>query len=164
MNTRIEALTFDADANLLGAYGSENQLSKLIKIDPATGEGEELGDIGYRGVLGLAFAHDPATSIQNKVNTLPDEFDISQNYPNPFNPSTRISYALPTESRVKIQIFNILGEVVATIVNQVIAAGSHSVEWNASNLSSGVYLYRISAESVSDSKQFNAVKKMILMK
>ncbi|MCK5457088.1 MAG: T9SS type A sorting domain-containing protein, partial [Melioribacteraceae bacterium] len=83
---------------------------------------------------------------------------------NPFNPSTKINYALPTESKVKIQIFNVLGEVVTTIVDQVIVAGSHSIEWNASNLSSGVYLYRISAESVSDSKQFKSVKKMILMK
>ncbi len=117
----------------------------------------------YIDSVSIVVSYD-VVGVENEIVQLPKEFSLEQNYPNPFNPSTKINYALPTESKVKIQIFNVLGEVVTTIVDQVIVAGSHSIEWDASNLSSGVYLYRISAESVSDSKQFNAVKKMILMK
>jgi len=89
---------------------------------------------------------------------------LEQNYPNPFNPSTKINYAIPMESKVKIQVFNILGEVVTTLVDQVVPAGNHSLKWDASNLTSGVYLYRITAESISGNESFNSVKKMILMK
>ena len=159
---------------------SRNSISfKLQKIDLTkyTGSGNE--DVRFRfrlmtdaqgerdgiwiDTVSIVASYD-VVGVDNEIVQLPKEFTLDQNYPNPFNPSTKISYALPTESRVKIQIFNVLGEVVTTIVDQVIVAGSHTIEWNASNLSSGVYLYRISAESVSDSKQYNAVKKMILMK
>ncbi len=95
---------------------------------------------------------------------LPKRFELSQNYPNPFNPSTIINYSLPSESKVKLQIFNTLGEEIATLVDETNNAGVHTLEWNASNLASGIYLYRISAESISDSKKFISVKKMLLLK
>jgi len=95
---------------------------------------------------------------------LPKKFELSQNYPNPFNPSTVISYSLPSESKVKLQIFNTLSEVITTLVDKTSYAGVHKLEWDASNLASGVYFYRISVESISDSKKFNSVKKMLLIK
>ncbi|MCF6268516.1 MAG: T9SS type A sorting domain-containing protein [Melioribacteraceae bacterium] len=95
---------------------------------------------------------------------LPKKFELSQNYPNPFNPSTVINYSLPTESKVKLQIFNTLGEEITTLVDETNNAGVHKIEWNASNLASGVYLYRISTESTSDATKFIAVKKMLLLK
>jgi hypothetical protein len=98
----------------------------------------------------------------NKV--IPTQFDLSQNYPNPFNPNTNISFSLPTESKVKLEVFNSRGEVVTTLVSETRNAGIHTINWNASNLASGVYMYRIKAESLTDSKEFNMVKKMILMK
>ncbi len=76
----------------------------------------------------------------------------------------KISFSLSTESRVKLQIFNTLGELITTLVDDTKNAGVHQLEWNASNLASGVYLYRINAESVGDAKQFNEVKKLILLK
>ncbi len=100
----------------------------------------------------------------NDNKNIPAKFELSQNYPNPFNPSTKITFSLPTESKVKLQVFNTLGEVITTLVNETNSAGVYEVNWNASNLASGVYLYRIHAESVSDSKEFTIVKKMILMK
>ncbi len=102
--------------------------------------------------------------VDNEIVQVPKVFSVEQNYPNPFNPSTKIDYAIPMESKVKIQVFNILGEIVTTLVNQVVPAGNHSIKWDASNLTSGVYLYRITAESVSGTESFNSVKKMILMK
>ena len=89
---------------------------------------------------------------------------MSQNYPNPFNPSTTIRYALPTESKVSLSIFNLLGEQIATLVNTTQSAGYHEVNFNASDLSSGIYLYRISAVSTINSKEFITTKKLMLLK
>ncbi len=95
---------------------------------------------------------------------IPAKFALNQNYPNPFNPSTIISYSLPSASRVKLQLFNSLGEEVGVLVNTNKNAGVHNFELNASNFASGVYFYRISAESISSSEKFNSVKKMLLIK
>lgn len=92
----------------------------------------------------------------------PVEFRLSQNYPNPFNPSTTIEFALPQSAKVNISIFNLLGEKIHTLADGKMSQGVHSINWNASNLSSGVYFYRI--EAVSESNSFIDSKKMILMK
>ena len=81
-----------------------------------------------------------------------------QNYPNPFNPSTLISYQLPASMYVTLKIFDILGREIKTLVNEQQNAGKHSVQFNASNLSSGVYFYRIEAGQNTD------IKKLLLIK
>lgn len=91
-------------------------------------------------------------------NNLPKDYSISQNYPNPFNPSTNIIYTLPKEGMVTLRIYNILGQVVKTLVNQNQAVGTYTVSFNASDLTSGVYFYDMQAGN------FNQVKKMILIK
>jgi len=93
-----------------------------------------------------------------KETGIPTSFELYQNYPNPFNPTTNIKYALPKESRVRINVFNILGQEVATLVNSVMPAGYHSVDFKANNIPSGMYIYKIETES------FSQVKKMLLMK
>jgi beta-glucanase (GH16 family) len=75
---------------------------------------------------------------------IPDHFNLQQNYPNPFNPSTTISYDLPTKSFVSLKIFDVLGKEIETIVSEVKSAGSYTQTWNAKNLPSGVYFYRLS--------------------
>ncbi|MBU2636148.1 MAG: T9SS type A sorting domain-containing protein [Bacteroidetes bacterium] len=99
-------------------------------------------------------------------SVLPEEYSLSQNYPNPFNPATIIKYQLPEDSRVNLSIYDLLGREAATLVNEVKKMGSFEVEWNASNLSSGVYICRFSAIGLaSDSKQyFTDVKKMLLVR
>lgn len=104
------------------------------------------------------------TGIEDLAGLTPTDFKLSQNYPNPFNPSTTIRYALLGESKVIIAIYNLLGEEIATLVNDIQSAGYHETVFNASNLSSGVYLYRINAVSLSNSGDFNATKKLILLK
>ncbi|MFO7526922.1 MAG: PQQ-binding-like beta-propeller repeat protein, partial [Ignavibacteriaceae bacterium] len=99
---------------------------------------------------------------------LPINFTLEQNYPNPFNPSTIIKYALPQESRVKLSIYNALGEEVAVLVNDIITAGFHQTEWNGLNntgnkVSSGIYFYRLETEGHSG-QQFVDVKKMMMVK
>ena len=98
------------------------------------------------------------TTDVNDENILPKEYLISQNYPNPFNPSTTISYALPKSEMVTIRIYNILGQMVRTLVNQNESAGTHTVSFKADDLTSGIYFYSIQAGS------FNQVKKMMLLK
>jgi len=94
----------------------------------------------------------------NNGTSIPDEFSISQNYPNPFNPSTTINYQLPITGNVKISIYDALGKNVGTLVNKSQNAGNYSIEWNAANLPSGVYIYKIEAGS------YTSTKKMMLIK
>lgn len=104
------------------------------------------------------------TGVEDFAGVIPVEYELSQNYPNPFNPSTTIRYAVPNESKVSISIFNLLGQEVATLVNEIKLAGYHEVQFNAANLSSGVYLYRINAVSSVGSKEFTSTRKFILLK
>ena len=83
---------------------------------------------------------------------------LDQNYPNPFNPSTIIKYSIPTTELVELKVFNVLGQEVASLVNEVKNAGVHYANFNASDLASGVYVYRINAGS------FVSTKKMLLIK
>ncbi len=102
---------------------------------------------------------------EKENNALPTEYVLRQNYPNPFNPSTVIRFALPKQSNVKLSVYNILGEKVAELVNGNLSAGNHEVSFDASNLSSGTYVYRISATSASSATgSYVAVKKMMLLK
>ena len=104
--------------------------------------------------------------VSHKTNdNLPEYFTLEQNYPNPFNPSTVIKYQLPVNSLVTLKIYNILGQEVGTLVNGIQDAGYKSVEWQANNVMSGIYFYRIEAVSVNDpSNKFLHVKKMLLLK
>jgi hypothetical protein len=95
---------------------------------------------------------------------IPVEFSLEQNFPNPFNPSTKIKFIIPqvasgfSLSKVSIKVYDMLGREAATLVDEFKPAGSYEVEFNASNLSSGTYFYRITAD------KFSSVKKMILVK
>ncbi len=89
---------------------------------------------------------------------IPTAFSLEQNYPNPFNPSTTIQYSLPSTGHVSIKIFDTIGREVTTLINEVKNAGSYNIEFNASNISSGIYYYRI------ESADFVDVKKMVLLK
>ncbi len=86
------------------------------------------------------------------------KFELAQNYPNPFNPSTTISFSIPEASNVSLKIFNTLGQEVKTLVNGFKEAGSYKINFDAKNLTSGLYFYRI------DAGTFSQVKKMMLLK
>ncbi len=88
---------------------------------------------------------------------------LSQNYPNPFNPSTKITFSLAADSKVSLKIFDVLGQEVASLINQDLTAGVHNYDFNATGINSGVYFYRIEATGVNGTK-FVDVKKMILTK
>jgi hypothetical protein len=91
-------------------------------------------------------------------NLLPLIFNLAQNYPNPFNPSTVISYSIPEASNVKLEVYNVLGKVITTLVNKIQEAGVYNISFNAAELSSGVYYYTIQAGT------YFATKKMLYLR
>ena len=99
----------------------------------------------------------PEASNEN-LRTIPASYALEQNYPNPFNPTTIINYALPLQAFVHLTVYNILGQEVATLVNEVQDAGSRSVEFNANNFPSGLYFYKVTAGT------FTQMKRMVLLK
>jgi hypothetical protein len=96
--------------------------------------------------------------VNDSAPEMVKDFALANNYPNPFNPSTKIEYSLPTSEYVSLKVYDIIGREVATLVSTQQNAGTHKVEFNASNLTSGVYFYKIEAGS------FASVKKMLLLK
>ncbi|MBN2227700.1 MAG: T9SS type A sorting domain-containing protein [candidate division Zixibacteria bacterium] len=121
-------------------------------------------------IAATGHTHDRAVVLFNQTNSLTDvsenpndntqctSFDLYQNYPNPFNPVTEIAFTLPTTSDASIDIYNILGQKIETLVNDRLKAGRHLYRWNASAYPSGVYFAVLKAGSFSDAK------KMILLK
>ena len=109
-------------------------------------------------ITGINFSFTPQTSVGENNSFNPNTFTLSQNYPNPFNPTTVISYQLKVKSIVSLKIYNILSEEVATLVNQEMNIGNYTATWNATNIPSGMYFYRLTSNT------FSETKKMILMK
>jgi hypothetical protein len=92
----------------------------------------------------------------------PVEYSLSQNYPNPFNPSTTIKYSVPNAGNVQLKVYDIIGNEVATLVNETKTPGSYEVQFNAAHLASGVYIYSLRATG--SGQVFVQTRKMILMK
>lgn len=102
--------------------------------------------------------NESSSGVEQFGNSTPNSYELDQNFPNPFNPSTTIRFSVPSSEFVSLRIYNSIGEKVAELVNQVLPAGIYNVNWNAENVSSGVYFYKIEAGS------FINTKKMILLR
>jgi len=115
----------------------------------------------------LSTQHTSLVNTDNVVGVneeaIPTDYSMSQNYPNPFNPSTTIKFGIPEAANVSVKIFNLLGQEVATLVNNNLEAGYHIINFNASNMISGMYFYRIQANGI-DGSNYTDVKKMLLVK
>ena len=103
------------------------------------------------------------SGVDSRANLVPSAFALEQNYPNPFNPQTKIEFEIPTASRVSLKVYNSLGEEVVTLVDNVMNAGTHAVEWNGKNrfnstVASGVYFYRLTADNLVQTKKMLLVK------
>jgi hypothetical protein len=116
--------------------------------------------IEFNNVMSYYGSHDiwPPEGVKALNTGIPATYSLSQNYPNPFNPTTNIKYSITKESQVTLKVFDVLGREVENLVNQKQAAGSYEVNFNASKLSSGIYIYRIKAGD------FVQSMKMILIK
>lgn len=110
------------------------------------------------GVAGYGVVLTPTDVDEDLNNNAPTEFLLKQNYPNPFNPSTRINYSLPAAGFVTLKVYNLIGEEIATLVNNEMTTGNHSVNFSANNLPSGIYICTLNANGVTQSQ------KMVLLK
>jgi len=118
---------------------------------------------GFRGFLFflplvLLLAAAPLGAAETPSKDAPREFDLAQNFPNPFNPSTVIRYALPVRSHVLLTVHNLIGQVVATLVNGEQEAGVHEIRFQALTLSSGVYLYRLEAGKFVQTRKLTLIR------
>lgn len=116
------------------------------------------GSTGFNGKAYKTRIGNPTTNVQNISTGIPENYKLFQNYPNPFNPSTIINYSIPNKGHVSLTIYDDLGRDIITLVNEIKNAGNYLVEFNGSELPSGVYFYRI------QSGNFTKVKKMMLIK
>jgi len=127
--------------------------------------GRELGFIycddtdGKLNIYQLRPEFEPLTiPVMAKTPVIPAEWSLSQNYPNPFNASTMISFGLPADAHVRLDVYNILGQRVTTLRDELLPAGLYNVTWNADQVASGVYFYRLQTD------EFTQTRKMTLMK
>jgi hypothetical protein len=158
--------TGDTLAGISNTGAGWNVISTFQDPRYYTGLGDDDGT-GYRGFNRVLFNmvkwvlenQGIITNVNpGMVSTIADIYELSQNYPNPFNPATTINFSIPKSGLVTLKIYDMLGKEVATLVNELRNAGSHSIDFNASALSSGTYFYRI------ESGNFRDVKKMMLIK
>ena len=163
-------------ASELNNFGFEVQRStegeEFVTVGFVTGHGTTTETRSYRFVdvnlttgtysyrlkqidFGGAFQY---SDVVNVNVTAPVQFELSQNYPNPFNPSTTINFSIPQSSNVTLRVFNTLGQEVKTLINQYMVTGAHSIKFDASDLNSGIYFYKLEVG------QFAEVRKMMLVK
>jgi hypothetical protein len=166
--TELNNQGFDVERNsgngfekigFVAGFGTSTDIHTYSYVDGSVQEGTytyRLKQVDYDGT----FEYSDVVEVDVIA---PDVFALEQNYPNPFNPSTTINFSLAADSKVSLTVFDILGQEVANLINGNVAAGSHEINFNASNVNSGVYFYRIDATGV-DGTNFTSVKKMILTK
>jgi hypothetical protein len=172
---RIDA---GADVNYVLPSGTATGMTVSQAVacaDALIGDGDETNDSKAYLILRLVNSGSPVPAgwidpntpevnyllplgVNDGDRSLPAGFSLAQNYPNPFNPSTSISFVLPTASAVRLEIYNMIGQKVTTLVDGVLNAGQHTVTWDGHEASSGIYLYRLEAVD------FVEVKKMTLLK
>ncbi|PKL88146.1 MAG: hypothetical protein CVV23_11700 [Ignavibacteriae bacterium HGW-Ignavibacteriae-2] len=137
-----------------------NNLSGSLRFDSIS---EATNDLGKKLPLKFESFNFSSVTDVNKDYLLRD-YELRQNYPNPFNPLTTIKYSTPNKGNVKVSVFNLIGEEIEILMNEELPAGEHTIQWNAANLSSGVYFYSIKAESSLGKTKYSAIKKMLLLK
>ena len=114
----------------------------------------------------IAYIEYTNTAVSVESEVIPDEFSLEQNYPNPFNPITRIKYTLIRSGDVSLTIYNLLGKEVIRLVDGYQPAGEYNISWDAANLASGIYFYRLQALTTSSGQagEFVLTRKMVLLK
>ncbi len=144
----------DNGSNFASQYtGTGTLLAMNLVLDNITIRGWSVSSNGT-----IAMYNESLTGITINQNEIPETYSLMQNYPNPFNPATKINFMLPKSGEVSLKIYDILGNEVATLINENMNPGSYTIDWNAGNYSSGVYFYRL------QSGDFTETKKMMLVK
>jgi hypothetical protein len=115
---------------------------------------------GWSALYQYGFSVEVVSDLEDDkdVSSVPNKFSLEQNYPNPFNPATKIQYALAEAGKVKLAVYNILGQQVAVLVDEFKNAGTHKIDFNAQNLTSGVYIYRLETNNKVFSRKMTLLK------
>lgn len=172
--TPNDVVSLFINPSLTGNEPVANLTATCVGTTSTTGDNADVAKIGIRqgtggtpnaSIDGIRISNNwglavtgTATSVEQNNSTIPTTFDLYQNYPNPFNPSTVIKYQIPQNTFVNINIYDVLGNQIKTLVREEKAAGNYELKFDASNMPSGVYFYSIQAGA------FSQTKKMILMK
>lgn len=156
-------ITFALEAGPAGSSITTSGLFTWIPLTNQAGKSYEVRVVITDGVLAastsaILTASSTITGVEDEFSGIPTNYVLMQNYPNPFNPSTLIRFGLPSDSHVRLSVFNILGQEVAVLLDRTMTAGFHKVNFDASNMTSGLYIYRIQADN------FVQVRKMMLAK
>ncbi len=151
--TLTPSIAFDAKGNLYGLSGLGNQNGVLLKYDTTTFLATVVGNTNFKAVNSIAFS-----GVYSEPKPNPYTYELEQNYPNPFNPKTTIRFSINEKSDIKITVYDIRGRKVKVIVDGTYSAGYYSLEFNSSDISSGVYFYTMETRSV------KVTKKMVVLK
>ncbi len=158
-----ETLNFnlDFDGNSHNIYG-KLKVQKITSMSDNAIENEENSfskSISIAPMEIVAYVIEPDSMLSDVQNrNIVNRYSLKQNYPNPFNPATQIDFSIPISGNTRLEVYNVLGQKVATLVNKELQAGSHSYRFNANNLPSGVYIYKLQSSS------FSRVMKMMIIK
>lgn len=163
----VNAESSDKEINVMLKGGSTSSFSRYITSEDQNVEELEVLEISD-GIFTTTLPENSITTFvssdylqvsnENEMYDAPESFKLEQNYPNPFNPTTNINFDLPKTSDVQLTVYNMLGQKVMTLVNEKMQAGTHNVTFDATNLASGMYVYRIQAGI------YTSTKKMMLIK
>lgn len=147
--------TFPKGSEATGGYFTPDYNNFFINVQhPSSANGAPFNVSTTVCITGFP----PLTGIEGEGGSIPKQFSISQNYPNPFNPSTTIRFSVPKDGNVAIKVYDVKGQLIKTLVNQRIITGNYSVDFDGSNLGSGVYFYSL------ETSDFKETKKMVLVK
>jgi hypothetical protein len=167
LDNKTATLTGTGKINNQGNYGymlaANDQPDKLRIVIWDKNDGDKIiyDNLTPQNIQGAIVMHNRIILTKDsneEILLAPVEFSLDQNYPNPFNPSTTINYSIPEAGNVEMKVYDILGNEVATLVNEAKAPGIYSAVFDASSLASGIYIYKLKTNN------FLQTKKMILMK
>lgn len=151
--------------NIVSQYVTDNNGWVTLTTPLSTGTGYTIAAVkpGFTTTLGTFTGQSPTGTGEENNPSLPDKFSLQQNYPNPFNPTTTISFTLPTRSNVTLSVFNMLGQEVAVLEDEIRSAGEYEIIWDGKNkqqesVASGVYFYRLIADTYSDTRSMVLIR------
>ncbi|MFU8812277.1 MAG: T9SS type A sorting domain-containing protein [Balneolaceae bacterium] len=145
--------------NVRASDGTNSIVTSGFVAGSGGGTNRQVGETLFAPVFRtLTLTRGQVTSTEDFDDLMPREFALQQNFPNPFNPTTQINYTLPQNSHVRIDVYNIVGQRVATLVNREMAAGAHDVTFDATSLASGVYFYRLQAGNTLLTRKMTLIK------
>lgn len=156
------AMTFREQRQVLAQLGPKGESTITFVFDVGRNV-----VVGKRDTLEFQIADEGGASWWKPIiveYAAPATFALDQNFPNPFNPVTTIQYQLPSDSRMTLKVYDILGMEVVTLVNEDRPAGYHDARWDAANVASGVYFYRMEARPTNGGQSFQQIKKLMVVK